>query len=115
MAKIIRVFLDADNLRIELANLCERFNISFGEESQGFGKALSELPEKLPAADVRPERHGHWIRDDYQERDFDGSYSKVVSYRCSRCNKNTDYKMTIFCGNCGAKMDGKDGESDERA
>ncbi|MDE6733804.1 MAG: DUF2797 domain-containing protein [Oscillospiraceae bacterium] len=97
MARYIRVFLDADNLRIELAKLCERFNILFGEESQGFGKALSELPETIPAADVRPERHGHWIEyDGYQV--------------CSECGEEhawDSYRAT-YCEDCGAKMDGKD-------
>lgn len=60
----------------------------------------------VPAADVRPERHGKRIRDDYQERDYDGGYSRIISYKCSCCNKNTDWKMTDFCGNCGAKMEG---------
>lgn len=110
MARIIRVFLDADNLRVELAKLCERFNISFGEESQGFGKALSELPEKLPAADVRPERYGHWslISDDDQDEGH---------YLCSECNMEEFFPdeslLSNYCPSCGAKMDEKDGEDND--
>lgn len=107
MARYIRAFIDADNLRVELGKLCERFNISFGEESQGFGKALSELPENLPAADVCPERHGRWI---YNTDDF------TPALRCSVCGYNKPEiageklrrEPENYCANCGAKMDGKD-------
>lgn len=95
-------FLDADNLRAELAKLCERFNISFGEGSRGFGKALSELPENLFAADVRPERHGAWL-----DRTDGGE-----GFVCSNCNGGyTLYDETPFCANCGAKMDEMDGDN----
>lgn len=60
----------------------------------------------IPAADVRPERHGHWD-------DSDGEHIK-----CSKCGQFApivpqyqDEPITYeapFCPNCGAKMDGKD-------
>lgn len=48
----------------------------------------------IPAADVRPERHGHWIEyDGYQV--------------CSECGEEhawDSYRAT-YCEDCGAKMD----------
>lgn len=57
----------------------------------------------IPAADVAPVKHGHWIE---QENWIPDDYY----YTCSACGEdyNTidgtlDYN---FCPNCGAKMDG---------
>lgn len=57
-----------------------------------------------PAADVRPEQHGHWIRRT-------GAFDKRDNfYCCSECNRT----INIICGDkisnypychCGAKMD----------
>lgn len=69
-----------------------------------YGYLDLELNEQ-PTADVRTEQHAKWMRDDYQERDFDGSYSNIISYKCSSCNMNTDWKKTQFCGHCSATMD----------
>ncbi len=54
----------------------------------------------LPNAGVRPERHGRWIICS------DGYYPY-----CSECTKEPQGKeMTDYCPNCGAKMDGEDGD-----
>ncbi len=51
----------------------------------------------VPAADVRPERHGEWV-----ERSDGGE-----GYVCDNCNGGyTLYNETPYCPNCGAKMDG---------
>ena len=56
--------------------------------------------EKIPAADVAPVIHGHWIK-------------RGGSWYCSYCDKG--YRITCgsvaannhrFCPNCGAVMDG---------
>ena len=60
--------------------------------------SLRELLEDTPAADVMEVRHGYWI---------DG---KCGHYKiCSECNQIADFYFD-YCPNCGAKMDGKDGE-----
>lgn len=49
----------------------------------------------LPAADVAPVRHGHWI---YGEYDIP---------HCSECGHEIKPNcISAFCPNCGAKMDG---------
>ena len=66
--------------------------------------------DEMPAADVAPVRHGHWIEQENWA--LDDYY-----YTCSACG--TEW-VTIegtpeengmdFCPNCGAKMDGKENE-----
>lgn len=68
-------------------------------------KVLRDI-EDIPAADVAPVVHGHWI---WHEEEF--------KYECSACNCWFDYNHTFaifdhdfeyssYCPNCGAKMDG---------
>ena len=61
----------------------------------------------LPAADVSPVRHGRWEKQS-------GLYS------CSECGKTCPYDVQAdvieywtcnYCPNCGAKMDGGDGDA----
>lgn len=64
---------------------------------------LTEVRDKvraLPAADVAPVRHGHWIKLFETEND--------ITARCSECGmvytlgKGRDPN---YCGTCGARMD----------
>lgn len=58
----------------------------------------------VPAADVAPVVHGHWISE------YIG-YG-VTRYRCSRCgviigeSEIDDFGHSKYCCMCGAKMDG---------
>ena len=69
--------------------------------SGDYAAAFSEI-RKLPDADVEPVRHGRWIvpppPDAY-------TYCKVV---CSECHKVAGKHKTVYCPNCGAKMDLED-------
>lgn len=53
----------------------------------------------VPVVDMQEQKHGKWI--------YDGSFE-----RCSVCRDRAimDFK-TPYCPNCGAKMDGKEGET----
>ena len=72
---------------------------------------IQDFLDNIPAADVVPVVHGHWI---WHEEEFE--------YECSACHCRFDYNHTFeifdhgfqyanYCPNCGAKMDGgkKDG------
>lgn len=54
-----------------------------------------------PAADVKPVRHGHWIKREY--------VCGENEYECSECHetewRTSDSRMK-WCMFCGAKMDG---------
>lgn len=60
--------------------------------------------EDAPAADVAPVVHGRW-------NSMDGYKTRVV---CSECGWDApEYgKFYSYCPNCGAKMDGGDGDVD---
>lgn len=62
--------------------------------------------DAIPAADVAPVRHGRWVP---------AFHVGDCCYRCSECQFLRDaYLLDIgkYCPNCGAKMDGGDGNSD---
>lgn len=70
-------------------------------------QAILEALRKVPTADVKEVKHGQWIED-----------KKDSSSRCSICGWYTDYDYDyvtnnglgnedfLFCGHCGARMDG---------
>lgn len=63
--------------------------------------AIGEL-YKLPAADVQKVKHGFW-----EEGKVRGQFALICS-KC-KCDAGVIYDYD-YCPNCGAKMDGKDGE-----
>lgn len=72
--------------------------------------------EYIPAADVRPERHGRWVS-------WEEAGNFILSpdrYECSVCHDaaqrlcNGFDLLSSYCPNCGAKMDGKDGGGSEK-
>ena len=109
-------------------------NFSYGE---GFDRGLDRAQRAIldaPAADVAPVRHGRWILEAHDER---VNYRWNVTAECSECcdeqkeiwagffpnvpdwlARDTalidakSVKLSNYCPNCGAKMDGGDGNSD---
>ena len=59
----------------------------------------AETVKDQPATDVVEARHGKWIED----HEF---------FKCSECGYLTDYRLSNFCPDCGAKMDGKVGDGE---
>lgn len=70
--------------------------------SDGISAAIKEL-EAFPTADVAPVLHGHWIICS------DGYYPYCSVCKCEPKGR----EMTKFCGECGAKMDGKENNDNE--
>ena len=58
-----------------------------------------EVPEtmKIPAADVKPNIKGYWIKTGY----------KFICYSCSECGYDIEKTKFNYCPNCGAKMEGE--------
>ena len=56
---------------------------------------LVDIVKEVPAADVAPVVHGHWIICS------DGYYPYCSVCKCEPKGR----EMTKFCGECGAKMD----------
>lgn len=61
------------------------------------------LRKHIPAADVAPVRHGHWIEE------YDCGY---ITPHCSECGETAltkeetsyDYVYSSYCPHCGAKL-----------
>ena len=73
-----------------------------GKDRRTWVKAICVLHD-MPAADVAPVVHGRWdIMDGYKMR-----------RNCSVCGWDVpEYgKFYSYCPNCGAKMDGGDGDA----
>ena len=68
--------------------------------------------ERLPAADVAPVRHGHWIGegDGYAdgEQVFDVWYCSECDY-CIDDGTDDPERLPKYCPGCGALMDGGNG------
>jgi len=63
--------------------------------------SVLEAIRQAPAADVRENRHGHWIMVTRPGRDGN------AMYRCSRCSASDDHAVAVmvpFCWRCGAEM-----------
>ena len=80
------------------------------------GEKFESAILKIPAADVAPVRHGHWIS--LTECANEGVYCSICKKKVWKsdyawCSKKSRNKLrSNYCPNCGAKMDGGDGNSD---
>lgn len=59
---------------------------------------VRRLLADIPAADVAPVRHGHWI---------DGFIPDSMLCGCSECGFTCGAHSFLYCPSCGAKMDGE--------
>lgn len=62
--------------------------------------AINEL-NKIPAADVRSERYGEWIKD---------SSGVIICSECGEEHEWQDYRAS-YCDTCGAKMSWEDNDN----
>ena len=106
-----RRLIDADAFdeRIRLdVGLCEE------ELTEDFKDGISTILEMMktaPTVDAVPVVHGHCIK--FGVYDKDGNQQ----YKCSVCEcEDIHYPLVKvnYCWNCGARMDGKDGEQHGR-
>ena len=76
---------------------CEKYFYEHLDDAHIAG-AMNAIDE-IPAADVQPVIHAKWIED----------YIMTKFYTCSNCKKYK-YKRYNYCPDCGAKMDGGNGD-----
>lgn len=83
----------------------ECFDVYKDGEKYCRGIVFSISDVRLPAADVAPVRHGHWINENFYTH-------------CSACGKTAMYDKyeqeveSDYCPHCGAKMDGDEQGND---
>lgn len=63
---------------------------------------FAEYLYELPAADVAPVRHGHWIKDEFFSDEVNNGE------KCSQCGELIGWfgNLPKYCPGCGALMDG---------
>ena len=92
-----------------IKELYEVYDYEFPTASGGFDEyARMIVPntiKNMPAADVAPVRHGRWVEKE--------KYTFGIMYDCSLCEDRIldNGHPWNYCPNCGAKMDGGDGNS----
>lgn len=62
-------------------------------------RIILDLIDDLPAADVRPARHGRWAK----KVEIDGVLKREY-FVCSECGQTRMLNFHNFCPNCGADM-----------
>jgi len=84
-----------------------------------FAESTSAMPEKqgrrrieeIPAVDAVEVRHGHWVTEEEAIEKDDYSMMDTCSV-CGHCDWDcTESENFNFCPNCGARMDGEDGDN----
>lgn len=97
-------FIDADELELEYYGLSIHGTIAVKSVLPIF----ADLLEKQPTAEVAEVRRGKWVHTDY-------AMHWLGKDECSECTYHTsdrdDLSHFNFCPNCGARMDGDDGET----
>ena len=97
-----------DKKFIDVGLLKEKFERTFDMQDLYLPTHFFDVVDSIPSADVQEARHGRWIRE------YIG-YG-VTRYKCSVCGGHfgadmiEDFQHNRFCSDCGARMDGKDGE-----
>ena len=82
----------------------------FGDEDEEMLAFMNTLRQHLhtafdeaPTIEAEPVRHGRWVKVN--------SIQGLKAFKCSECSSYIG-RITAFCSTCGAKMDGKEEESD---
>ena len=86
-------FIFRDDILVKLSDLSDTTLVGVG--------SIRKSVQKIPAADVRPVVHGHWI--EHIEHDEETDCDVPDGFECSECGRWEQYKEP-FC-NCGAMMD----------
>ena len=73
-------------------------------------QTLRDFVAKAPAADVEPVVHGRWVQVVCHVEYEDGFVDRLYEC-CSRCHEPNGRKTSDYCPNCGARMDGGDGDA----
>lgn len=93
-----------DKIGERLAYLRKK-NGNYDHYTDGYEECYCEAEEAL-AADVAPVRHGTW--------EITPTYGVLMCSACRDCYIDENFldgKKWNFCPNCGAKMDGGDGDA----
>lgn len=100
-----------------VANLLD-YEIVKGHSGAVSRAGVMHILTALPTVDAVPVVHGRWIRKDYWSQGVGMGERYGYYYSCSKCGNlvcggyNECGKK--YCDECGARMDGKDGDGNEQ-
>jgi hypothetical protein len=92
---------------ISRESLLERYRSKYPWETFSYYGSIQKFVKSLPAADVKPVVHAHWIMPNPNNDDR-------PMPECSNCGWYVDMggvKDFTYCPNCGADMEGGGGKS----
>ena len=85
------------------------FEMAYTMETETDAAVVLRMIDDAPAADVAPVVHGRW-----EWLGPNGLVTGCMCGTCSACKVRSKYIVnTMLCPNCGAKMDGGDGNVGE--
>lgn len=105
-------YIDIEKEITEMQQVVEFYKDTKTPEAETTSFAFQAIIDKLkqiPAADVAPVIHAHWV--DHMGKRFLHAYSPDYElvydggFNCSNCNHYEDKLGKNYCPNCGAKMD----------
>ena len=83
------------------------------EENHNLAGLIQHIREHCPTADVAEVVHGEWVGDINMRLNLP-TLTVYDDWRCSVCGhyypERHISRLSNYCPNCGAKMDGKDEE-----
>ena len=91
--------------RTDAVKIAEKYGLANGSvlgRHTGLADCIARDISELPAADVAPVRHGRWV---------DNGIPDSILSGCSVCGFTCGSSSFFYCPNCGAKMDGGDGNN----
>ena len=106
--------IDVDALKADYGMAEDCKDCKTGYRSCEYDRIYSKMDfcgwlDDAPTVDAVPVRHGRWETDGMMMDD--GEY---LMTRCTACGEAYEYGYNMpFCPNCGARMDGKDGDHHE--
>ncbi len=87
-------YINAMQMQNAIAELCKKYNISYGGESNGgFGYELSRLADNIPAADILPESNEPG-RDDYKVKQL----KKMLEHEESSTEEHYGARLSHWWG-----------------
>lgn len=91
--------IDADALLKDKVFLCGGFESDYCQGYMDALNAVEKAIKEVTAVDAVPVVNGKWVGVEFD-----------MFFECSECGCLTDYHLTNFCPNCGAKMKIKEKE-----
>lgn len=98
--------------RTDAVKIAEKYGLANGSvlgRHTGLADCIASEILSLPAADVAPVRHGHWIGEGDGYADGELVFDVWHCSECDYCiDDGTDdpERLPKYCPGCGAKMDG---------